>query len=503
MNKLLIASSLVVFGTAEAGIYTQKALYTKAECSYMKKYSSLKNILKLHDNLIKKAEVKRQLEILNKRRNPYSYINMDYIDEKVLASDFAAEIAELYVSGCSNVSALKPNTITITVKSPPKIKYKTKHATITATVNKHHRYTATINHTNYIRTTTTLTPVVNYEISSESIAAISLLLLLTGGGVYMYKSSNLKRKEDELDADREGLNREIDKLKADIELLESQKVSIEKQLIEDKSFIEAQLTEAQNNCRNLNSVRNQDNETNSDAITNLKWKLHQTETELESCKDKLRNLEIREEAVKEFEDSKQTIINNYENQIKVLKDTNPYANHIDRMRRVCAKYNLNFHTGDRRNAKDEPCIYMHIAMNGAAYVGKSDNPRKRWGVGGNTSDELSKYNPDFLQNMYLNGGPSQIKTIWATGEALIDGAFYGDGQKALDDRNKALDHNNNLVSKFMHNEITAKELGEQQLPVPRLEDIKTIPADSNRIMQIESELIALGNYTREGLNRKR
>ena len=500
MNKLLIASSLVVFmGTAEAATN----IYTQAECDYIKKYSSEKPIYSLQNNNIKRAKVKKQLTELGVKSKTYG-IRYDYIEGRYAGQipDLATAMANLYVKECSNPIAIKPNTITITVKSPTK--YKTKHATITATITKHRSYTTTINHTNYVKITDYLwkQDKVNYEISGKGIAAVSIILLLTGGGVYLHSYNNLKRKEDELDADRQGLNREIDKLKADIELLESQKVSIEKQLTEDKSFLEVQLTDAQNNCRNLNTVRNQDNETNSDAITNLKWKLHQTETELESCKDKLRNLEIREEAVKEFEDSKQTIINNYENQIRVLKDTNPYAHHIDRMRHICDKYNLNFHTGDRRTVKDEPCIYMHIAMNGAAYVGKSDNPRKRWGVGGNTSDELSKYNPDFLQNMYLNGGPSQIKTIWATGEALIDGAFYGDTHTATS-RQEALDHNNILVGKFLRGEINSDELKEQQRPVPNIEEVKTIPADSNRIMQIESELIALGNYTREGLNRKR
>ena len=450
MNKLLIASSLLVYmGTAEAA--TNKL--NIHDCYFLETLSRVDYAKNIRDGYteINKAKARIKIrEIFNKAQGGGYYIKLTYPRRlaKSAATLYAIECDGYYYKAGydSYTITVKTPPTTITVKSPTK--YKTKHSTITATItttlNRHHYSKTTINNT--INTTTTLTPITKYDVNGESIATVSLLLLLTGGGVYLYGYNNLKRKEDDLDADRQGLNREIDKLKADIELLESQKASIEKQLTDERNFIKAQWNSQKIENENLEAVRNRDNEKNIEAITNLKWKFAHSETQLKECREKLAALEAREQAISDFESSKQMIISNYESQIKVLRETNPYDSHISNMSEICRKYNLELHTENRRQAKAEPCIYMHISLDGKAYVGKSDNPLKRWNINGNPNDELKDYNSDFLKNMFELRGPSHIKTIWATGEALN--------------------------------------------------------SDSD-LDRIESELIRLGNYTQTGFNRRR
>ena len=100
---------------------------------------------------------------------------------------------------------------------------------------------------------------------------------------------------------------------------------------------------------------------------------------------------------------------------------------------------------DRKKVLNEPCVYIHMMLDGVAYAGKSNTPRNRWCVGNDTKDELNDgYNSDFMSSMYKFGGPKSVKTIWATGEYLKEG-----------------------------------------------------------ISKVESELIELGNYTHYGLNRRK
>ena len=424
MNRILIASSLVVFtGMAHAGPITQR------DCKKIKRVVQNSELLYTK---YETAKLRKMLKGLTPQFYSYNHIKQarSWHEKSHLYAFGLNQLSDYYLDNCDkSVPSSYTKTVTMTVTKTKEVdKIVTKYKAYTVTIKEPKTQTVAVRVTNhktstvYAKSTTTIQQFIQVtsKVSVETPIAASVvgasLLLLLGMGVAVCRAQyKYNTKKEELADALSRLKIEEDKHENDIKALEAQLSAMsegckvnERVYNESVAKLEKQFNEALNG--KINQRVELLNEINilKDALNVIKEQRTKVELELNEYK-KL------DGEMKEFQQDKQKIIDGYESQIRILEASNPNAHNINNFTEMCRKQGLTMQQGERNQAQDLPGIYMHMLNNGKAYVGmaKTQSLKRRWDCGKNVDDELNNYNSEFTADMWKFGGPQHVRTIWA------------------------------------------------------------------------------------------